>query len=168
MRKYILLIIVSFILNMETVQNLDIEKFMGKWNVISTIPNFFEKGCYNSYDLYSLNEDGSISIEYHAFKNNKKVLYKQQAQIIDTLHKSKWKIRLTKPWIPFFRAPYQVIVIDSLDYNYMVVGYSDKSLGWIMSRDREMSEGLYAQILGELVKKFDYNKDSFEKVIQHK
>ena len=63
MRKYILLIIVSFILNMETVQNLDIEKFMGKWNVISTIPNFFEKGCYNSYDLYSLNEDGSISIE---------------------------------------------------------------------------------------------------------
>ena len=61
-----------------------------------------------------------------------------------------------------------MIVIDSLDYNYMVVGYSDKSLGWIMSRDREMSEGLYAQILGELVKKFDYNKDSFEKVIQHK
>jgi lipocalin len=50
----------------------------------------------------------------------------------------------------------------------MVVGYPDKSLGWIMSRDREMSEGLYTQILSELVKKFDYNKDSFEKVIQHK
>ena len=38
----IILIIISFSLSHEVVQNIDIDRFMGKWYVISLIPNFVE------------------------------------------------------------------------------------------------------------------------------
>ena len=54
---------------MQSVKKLDIERFMGKWYVISSIPTFVEKGCKNAYDIYSLNNDGTIDIQYYADKD---------------------------------------------------------------------------------------------------
>ena len=42
---------------MDTVENLNLERFMGRWYVISAIPNFVERDCINSYDDYELNEE---------------------------------------------------------------------------------------------------------------
>ena len=44
---------------------------MGKWYVISLIPNYFEKGAENAYDYYELNDDGTIDITYKATRNGK-------------------------------------------------------------------------------------------------
>ena len=33
------------------VKFVDLEKFMGKWYVISAIPNFVENGCNDAYDI---------------------------------------------------------------------------------------------------------------------
>ena len=63
MKKTIYILLLTFILPFETVKNLDIEKFMGKWYVIAAIPSFVEKGCINAYDIYTLNENGTIAIK---------------------------------------------------------------------------------------------------------
>ena len=148
---------------MHTVENLDIKKFMGTWYVISIIPNFFEKGCEDAYDLYELNSDGTISISYHAIKNGKSINLKQKAIVIDDINNSRWEIKFIKPFIPFFRVPYKVIILDD-DYEYMVIGYPNNKYGWIMSRNKNMDEQLYQNILNILENDFDYNKIFFKKV----
>lgn len=153
----------SIIFSHEVVDDIDIERFMGKWYVISLIPNFVEKGCTNSTDTYTLNKDGTISIVYNAIKNGKKRSIKQKG-IVDQLKPARWEIQFLKPYIPFFRAPYEVIILDS-NYEYMVVGYPDNSFGWVFSRETTLDELTYDQILNKLESDFNYNKEDFQQVI---
>ena len=153
----------SIMFSHKVVADIDIERFMGKWYVISLIPNFVEKGCTNSTDTYTLNKDGTISIIYNAIKNEKKRSIKQKG-VINELEPARWEVQFLKPYIPFYRAPYEVIILDS-NYEYMVVGYPDNSFGWIFSRKTTLDESIYNQILGRLESDFNYNKEDFQKVI---
>ena len=160
----IYLTILSFIFTMDTVNNIDIPRFMGKWYVISTIPNFVERGCENAYDIYTLNPDGTIDVLYSAIKGGEEFTVQQNGEIIDKVNNSTWKMRFTKPYIPFYRAPYEVIILDD-EYDYMVVGYPDNEYGWIMSRANHMDEKIYQEIVNILEVDFDYEKESFKKVL---
>ena len=165
--KYTFLITLIFGLyySLETVKNLDIERFMGKWYVIAAIPTFVEKNCENAYDIYTLNEDGTVDIKYFADKNGSPFTISQKGTIIDTVNNSKWKITFPDYWIPFFGSPYEVIVLDEISYDYMVVGYPGNTYGWIMARDNHMEDSLYQNILNTLSNDFGYNEDDFKKVI---
>ena len=149
---------------MDTVNNIDIPRFMGKWYVISTIPNFIERGCENAYDIYTLNLDGTIDVLYSAIKDGEEFTIQQNGEIIDKVNNSTWRMRFTKPYIPFYRAPYEVIILDD-EYDYMVVGYPDNEYGWIMSRANHMDEKIYQEIVNILEVDFDYEKESFKKVL---
>ena len=133
--------------------------------VLYQIPNFVEKGCENAYDIYKLNQDGSISVEYYADKNGEAFNIKQRATVIDTINYSKWSMRFIEPWIPFFSAPYEVIILDEKNYNYMVIGYPGNDYGWIMCRNNYMDDELYTHILNRLDQDFNYNKQLFKKVV---
>tara|TARA_Y100001970_G_scaffold153279_1_gene187708 strand:+ start:929 stop:1435 length:507 start_codon:yes stop_codon:yes gene_type:complete len=165
------IIIITFSISLlfphQTVENLDIEKFMGRWYVISLIPNWIEEGGTNSFDDYKLNKDGTIDITYNTIKNNEIKTIKQKGIIVDKNQPSRWEIKFIKPWIPFFKAPYEVIVLDS-NYNYMAVGYPDNTYGWIMSRDTYIIDSTYNQITDTLEKKFGYKKNDFKKVLHTK
>ncbi len=163
MKFFSIYIIFSFIMTMETVRNLDLERFMGKWYVISNIPNFIEKNRSNSYDTYSLNQDGTIDISYYGDKNGKTLHLKQKAEVKDTINNSLWQLRITKPYIPFLRLPYKVILLDD-KYDHMVVGYDGSTMGWIMCRDNHMDDIVYDSIMKQLEDKFNYKRSQFFKV----
>ena len=46
----------------------------------------------------------------------------------------------------------------------MVIGYPNNKYGWIMSRNKNMDEQLYQDILSILENNFGYNKLFFKKV----
>ncbi len=167
MRKFLFLII---LINVslkahKVIDNLNLEKFMGKWYVISLIPNYFEKGAENAYDYYELNDDGTINITYKATRNGKIKTLRQKG-IVSSESNARWKIKFLKPFIPFFKAPYEVIILDS-DYTYMAVGYPNNDYGWIMARDTVINDDLYNEIIEKLDKNFNYSKGSFKKVIHN-
>ena len=167
MKKIIFLII---LINLslkahKVVDNLNLEKFMGKWYVISLIPNYFEKGAENAYDYYELNDDGTIDITYKATRNGKIKTLRQKGTVSSESN-ARWKIKFLKPFIPFFKAPYEVIILDS-DYTYMAVGYPNNDYGWIMARDTVIKDDLYNEIIEKLDKDFNYSKGSFKKVIHN-
>jgi len=153
----------SLIYSHQVVNNLDLEKFMGRWYVIAIVPNWIEKGCINAYDDYTLNEDGTVDVTYFAIKDGKERSFKQKGYV-DSDNSARWEMQFMKPYIPFFKAPYEVIVLDS-SYNYMVVGYPDNSYGWIMSRSNSMESTLYEKILSTLELDFGYDKSVFKKVL---
>jgi len=137
---------------------------MGRWYVFALIPNWIEEGGINSYDDYVLNEDGTINITYKTIKNDKEKMIKQKGIVVDENVPGRWEIQFVKPWVPFYKAPYEVIMLDE-NYEYMVVGYPDNSFGWVMTRSTMMDSLLYVNILDTLEKDFKYNKDDFEKVL---
>jgi len=168
MKKTIYILLLTFILPFETVKNLDIERFMGKWYVIAAIPSFVEKKCINAYDVYTLNENGTIDIKYYAEKNGKPFKISQRGTIVDTIHNSTWKISFPDYWIPFYSAPYEVLILEQDNYDYMVVGYPDNYYGWIMSRTKVMDPQIYEKIMSELESEFNYDRKQFEIVIHNK
>ena len=160
----ILLILTTVGFSHPVVQNLDVERFMGRWYVYSIIPNFIEDGT-NSYDDYKLNDDGTVDITYFALKNGEEKGIKQKGYINQN-EPARWEIQFMKPYIPFYRAPYEVIILEP-NYNYMVVGYPGNSYGWIMSRTTTLKDETYTQILNQLENNFGYDKSLFEKVIHN-
>ena len=161
---YILTFFLSFSFSHPVVENLDIERFMGRWYVIALIPNWIEENATNSYDDYKLNKDGTISITYKAIKNGKERTIKQKGTILN--NSARWEIEFLKPWIPFYKAPYEVILLDE-NYEYMAVGYPDNSFGWIMARNTLIDINIYNNILNELNQNFGYEKNKFKKVIHN-
>ena len=150
---------------MKTVDYIDIERFMGKWFVTAIVPNMIENGATNASDIYELNSDGTIAITYDAIKDGKKKQIKQKGTIINKESNAEWSIQMKKPYIPFLKFPFKIILIDN-DYNYMAVGYPDNKMGWIMSREVEMDEALYNNILTELID-FGYTKEQFVRILHN-
>ena len=167
MKKIIVLTtIVSLLFSHKVVQDIDIKRFMGKWYVISLVPNFIETGCTNSSDTYILNKDGTVGITYNATKDGKERMI-QQRGFVDDLEPGRWDIQFLKPiYVPFYRAPFEVIVLDS-SYQYMAIGYPDNSYGWVFSRETTLDNDIYEEILNSLESEFGYDKEIFQKVIHN-
>ena len=162
--KYLLGVFIfpAFLLSHPVVQDIDIERFMGRWYVYAIIPNWVEDGT-NSYDDYELNEDGTVDISYYAIKDGEEKGIKQKGYISKD-EPGRWEVQFMKPYIPFYRAPYEVIILEP-NYSYMVVGYPGNSYGWIMSRTTVLEDETYAKILNQLESEFGYDKSLFEKVV---
>ena len=52
---------------LQTVNYVDLEKFMGDWYIIANIPTFIEKRATNAIESYELNESGEIEIKFRRF-----------------------------------------------------------------------------------------------------
>ena len=129
----------------ETVSYVDIERFMGKWFVIASIPTYFEKGAHNAVETYKRNQDGSIHVDFIYNKNRATGRLKhmtQTAYITDKKTNAYWKIRPIWP----FLFDYLVIELDKENYQYTIIGRPNKANVWIMARTPEISDKLYNKL----------------------
>lgn len=142
---------------MDTVEYVDLNRFMGRWYVIGIIPNFIEKNAVNGIETYTLNEDGTIAIEYQ-FRN------KSSQGKLKTMHPKAWVYnrKTNAEWrVQFFypiKFPYLIIDLAD-DYSYTVIGVPNRKFVWIMSRNAQIAEETYQQILTRL-KKIGYDANN--------
>lgn len=129
---------------METVEQVDINKFMGDWYVQGIIPNFIEKGATNGIESYQLKEEGVVQIQYTFKKNGKPKTMNAKAFIQDDTN-AYWKVQFLWP----VKLPYLVIDLAP-DYSHTVIGVPNKKFVWIMSREPEMAETTYDEIINKL------------------
>lgn len=126
---------------LRTVDYVDLNRFMGDWHVIGTIPWFVEKNNLGTMDIYKLRPDGKIDIRYAFHKKSLEAPRQEMratATVVNTKTNAQWAVQFLWP----FKAPFLVIDL-SPDYRYTTIGYPDRSLIWIMSRDPVMSEKDY-------------------------
>ncbi len=138
---------------MNTVEKLDLDRFMGDWYVIAGRTTYFEKGAYNSLEQYKWNEakkriDITFSYNKDALDGPKKVIT-QKAWIYNTKTKSHWKVQ------PFWPLKMDYIMIDiDPSYQWTSVGVPNQNYLWIMSRTKTLD----AQVLKNIIKKLDEKK----------
>ena len=145
------------------VDAVDIEKFMGDWYVIASIPTFIEKEAYNAMESYRLAEDGTIETTFTfnkgAFEGPLKV-YRPRGFIQDKQSNAVWGMQFFWP----IKAEYRIIYLTD-DYAQTVIGRTKRDYVWIMARQPAMPEEDYNRIL-DFIKAQGYDLSKLRKVPQ--
>lgn len=142
----------------KTVSNVDIERFMGPWNVQAGRFTSFEKDPYNSVEAYTWNEDENrIDVDFHynqgGFNGPLKKI-PQKAFIEDKETNAHWKVQV---WWPL-RFSYLIIALDP-NYEWTAVGVPSQKYLWIMSRNPHLPKETLDMIIKELDSKGYSTKD---------
>ncbi|WP_260392936.1 lipocalin family protein [Ralstonia sp. SET104] len=126
----------------------DLPRYMGRWYVIANIPYFGERGNVGSYAEWTLRPDGRIDDAYVYRPGGFDAAFKRM-QFVDSVVPGsgggEWRVRLF--W-PIYVS--QLTLYVDPDYRVTLLGYPDKSLGWVFSRDPDMSDADYRAALGRL------------------
>ena len=146
-----------------TVDTVEIERFMGDWYVIASIPTSIEKKAYNAVESYRLAEDGTIETTFSfnkgAFDGPLKV-YRPRGFIQDKQSNAVWGMQFLWP----FKAEYRVIYLAE-DYSVTVIGRTKRDYVWIMARKPFIPEENYNRIL-EFIGEQGYDISKLRKVPQ--
>lgn len=125
---------------LDTVDQLEINKYLGEWYAIASIERFFNKYCaWGNKAEYSLRDDGRIGVKNSCYRENgEKSEVTAAAWVPDENEPGKLKVS----FVPFFDyklfpADYWVLELGE-NYDYAVVGHPSRNFGWILSRDPHM------------------------------
>ncbi len=147
----------------ETVTYVDINRYAGLWYEIAKIPNRFQRHCVEGTTAqYNLREDGRISVLNSCIEaDGSRDEADGVAKIVDKKSNAKLKVSFFSILgIRPFWGDYWIIGLDE-DYQYAVIGTSNRKYGWILSRSPELSEAHLDEAFSILVKQ-GYNPDDFE------
>ena len=129
---------------LQTVQQVDLKRYLGQWYEIARYPNRFQKGCLESSASYALRDDGDIEVLNRCkdSEDGKQRQSKGHAWVVDTTSNAKLKVSFFWP----FRGDYWIIELGK-EYEYAVIGTPNRKYFWILGRTRSMDDVLYAAIL---------------------
>jgi apolipoprotein D and lipocalin family protein len=141
----------------------DLPRYMGRWYIIANIPYFAERNFVGAYAEWKLRPDGKIDDSYLAHKGSFDAPLKHY-QFLDTpvpgSGGGEWSVQVFWP----VRFKQLTLYVDP-DYRYTILGYPGKNLGWIFSRDPDMSDETYHAMLAKL-DEMGYDTSRFRRVPQ--
>lgn len=139
---------------LETVEQVDLEKYAGKWYEIAAFPQRFQKGCECTTADYQLTGEGYVKVINRCKKPEGWDKAEGKAFVQDDTGNTKLKVQFFWP----FRGKYWIIGL-SKDYSWALVGHPNREYLWILSRTPEMKDNTYESILQMLqAKGFDASK----------
>jgi len=130
---------------LEVVLFVDLQKYLGTWYEIATIPQRFQKGCVGVTAQYSLRPDGGIDVINTCRQDTLDGRVRSvhgQAWVVDKLTNAKLKVRFFWP----FTGAYWIIGLDA-GYRWAIVGHPNRKYLWILCRTPQMDNALYAELL---------------------
>lgn len=142
---------------LQTVAEVDLKRYAGKWYEIASFPQRFQKNCFCTTAEYSISDKGYIEVFNQCNKdsvNGRISSIKGKAFVEEGSNNAKLKVQFFWP----FKGKYWIIDLAP-DYSYAVVGHPNRKYLWILSRTPQMDSAIYLGIL-ERVKAngFDISK----------
>ena len=133
----------------ETMDYVDLNRYLGKWYEIALLPNWFERKCVEgAVAEYSLLENGMIRVVNRC--KTKKGLSEATgvAWVVDKQTQAKLKVS----FVPFakifkwFGGDYWILYIDP-GYQFAVVGAPSLKYLWLLARTKQVSQKIYGKFL---------------------
>jgi apolipoprotein D and lipocalin family protein len=149
---------------LDTVTNLDLDRFMGGWFVVATIPTPLEKDLYSPHEYYARNADGTIETIF-SYRRGSLTAPVQEMRatgfVRDTNTNATWSMQ---PFWPI-KAEYLVLYIqepsqDALqnalvsprqEYQYTIIGRNKRDYLWIMARQARVQPDQLAELIDRAV-----------------
>jgi len=118
----------------------DVGRYVGKWFVITTLPQFFSKNCLGQTAEYKVLSPNSVSVLNTCYKKNQKTgIIKGKAVITNARTNSELVVTFDSFFTKLFnvKGDYNIIFLDP-NYEFVIVGSRDRKSLWIMSRKPSM------------------------------
>ena len=153
-------------INNETVEQLELDKFMGTWYEIARFNHRFEKNLVGVTATYTKLKNNKIEVLNRGFKKTldgveKNIVGKAKVPNIE----KPGNLKVSFFWI--FYSDYLVMELDDQNYQWAVIGSSSPNYLWILSRTPQMDDELYASLL-EKIKSRGYDTSKLSLVPQKK
>jgi len=132
---------------LQTVEKVDLQKYLGTWYEIARYEHFFEKGCRDVSATYTLKKDGDIKVINRCTKEDGEK--KEAVGVAYAADKSNSKLKVSF-FRPFY-GDYWILMLDT-DYRYAVVGDPSREYLWILSRTPKLEDAIRDNILQSLPK----------------
>jgi apolipoprotein D and lipocalin family protein len=139
---------------LDTVFQVDLSRYLGRWYEIARYPAWFEKDCVGATADYSRNPDGTVKVVNSARLRSLDGPVKTavgRARVVEATTQAKLKVA----FFLFFEGDYWILELGE-NYDYALIGEPGRKYLWILSRTPQMDETLYQQILSRLPAK-DYD-----------
>ena len=134
---------------MPTVESVNLERFMGRWYVISHVPASVEKNAYNATETYKLEDDGSIATTFKfregGFDGEEKTMT-PRGFVSDDPSNATWGMRFIWP----INAEYLIVDLDA-EYQTTIVARTKRDYAWIMARTPEIAPEVYDRLYARLI-----------------
>lgn len=143
--------------SLQTVPQVDLKKYAGKWFEIASYPQRFQKGCHCTTAEYTLTDKDYVIVENRCNRDSVtgKVSYIKGKAFIE---KNSGNAKLLVQFFWPFKGKYWIIDLAD-DYSYAVVSHPNKDYLWILSRTPKMDPAVYEGILSRLKEKgFDLSR----------
>lgn len=154
--------------DVQTVESVDLSRYLGRWYQIAAIPQFFQRNCTsNTVAEYSVAEEDRIQV-YNSCtnKDGERIASTGRAKVVDTNTNAKLKVTFLKVgmWLYLFGGNYWILELDP-NYRWAVVGEKTRKYGWILARDPSLTFQ-ETKAIGEKIKAQGYELCSFITEIQ--
>lgn len=147
----------------EPVDHVDLERFMGDWYVIASIPTRFERGAHNAVESYSRDEKGRIRTVFRYRKDGfdgELETMTPTGFVRDGTGNAVWGMQFVWP----IRAEYIIAWLDA-GYSETIVARSKRDYVWIMARTPTLPEARYRRLV-EAVAAMGYDTTRLQRVPQ--
>ena len=132
-------------MNLSTVKQLDLNRYMGTWYEIARFDHSFERNLTGVSATYGLLPNGRITVLNQGYKdslNGKLKKAKGKAKQPDPQEPGKLKVA----FFLFFYADYFILELDE-DYRWALIGSSSDKYLWILSRTPSLDKAVLGHIL---------------------
>ena len=130
---------------LEPVTDFEPDRYLGKWYEIARLDHSFERGLTNVSAEYTRKDNGDIRVLNRGFKvkTGEWKDIEGRARLIKDDKVGSLKVSFFGP----FYGGYHIIELDKINYSYAMVSGPSRSYLWILSRERNMDEGIYAKLV---------------------
>jgi apolipoprotein D and lipocalin family protein len=145
------------------VEHVDLERFMGDWYVIASIPTYVERDAWNAVEAYRLDADGTIATTFTFRKggfDGPERRLTPRGFVVERTANAVWGMQFVWP----IKADYRIAYLSE-DYGQTVIAREARDYVWIMARTPALSEADYAR-LTDFVAAMGYDVTKLRKVPQ--
>jgi apolipoprotein D and lipocalin family protein len=141
----------------------DLARYMGPWRVIACTDNPLERSFVDAQETYRLRSDGEIHVHFTwRSKSFDAPLQSHDftGRVVNDGTNARWKMHL----FPLFTASY-IIAKVTPDYSEAVIAHPSRKFGWLLARNRTISERDQQKLIEDL-QKLGYDPSIFIRVPQ--
>ncbi|HUF21819.1 MAG TPA: lipocalin family protein [Burkholderiales bacterium] len=129
---------------LETVEGLEIDRYLGKWYEIGRLPFRVQEGCVATTATYTRIDEKHIRVmnECRQERFDGKLRRASARAWVAGDDPARLKVQFFWP----FRADYWVIALDP-EYRWAMVGQPSRKYLWILAREPQIPEAVYLDLL---------------------
>jgi apolipoprotein D and lipocalin family protein len=136
--------------DLRTVSHVDVDRYIGKWYALSSLPQFFTRKCLAQTAEYAIINSQMISVLNTCLRKDGFNNIRGQAVVTNAATNAELEVSFNTFFTRLFRVKgdYNIIQLDA-EYKYVMVGSRNRKSLWIMSRTPSIPADVYAAYLKE-------------------